>query len=497
MGDARSRPVRHQWRVPLFGLFLLGLALRLGGLPFSGITDLYQMLLEWGAAVSREGLAKAFAVNYGILSYAAFGLATTLGEGVPRFWWMPYKLIVLAFDVGVLLLLLRLVTPERRPLVLCLYWLNPWFILHEAYHGFWEAPHILFGLLAVLAGVATRRSRRAWAAVGALLVCSAWFKPQGLLHFAAPLGGYLGVQVLRGVRAPLSWCAAGMVAVIGLTSVWLWAAGGSAFGLVDNYRSAFTTMSGISNGGPGIWQFFSFVYMNLTGQTGHVAWVRMPRITLAVLTGLAGAVCLLTVLAFALQVAIRNRNDGPVEDGGLRWTGLPRPIVTGEPSYVMLLVLTLGALVVSQFGARAHINHSYTAMVLLVPLAAGSGEIRRLWLAMNVLLGVVHLSTFKLGPPALLPPEDILHRYSAAENLVGQVVALPAYHRPDGPLVVQRWLNDLLAFLPGTTGLSLLSPVVFLLACLLVVQLFRAAVKPAPSITSEAAPQTDERKPSR
>ena len=131
----------------LVQFFALGLAARLAGIFFNAVSDIYQMLLEWGFTVWRDGVVDAFSVNYGIFSYALFGVAASAADVAPRFWWAPYKLIILAFDVAVLVVLCRLVPPEKRKLVLVLFWLNPWFVLHEAHHGFWEAPHILFGLL--------------------------------------------------------------------------------------------------------------------------------------------------------------------------------------------------------------------------------------------------------------------------------------------------------------------------------------------------------------
>ena len=137
-------------RFPI-ALFLLGIALRLPGLLFNGMADVYQILLEWGAAVHHLGLVDAFGINYGILSYAAFGVAEAAAEWMPRFWWAPYKLLVIAFDAGACLSLLTLVEPRDRRWLLVLVWLNPWFVLHGAYYGFWEGPHLLFGLLAVTA----------------------------------------------------------------------------------------------------------------------------------------------------------------------------------------------------------------------------------------------------------------------------------------------------------------------------------------------------------
>ena len=66
-------------RFPI-ALFLFGVALRLPGLLFNGMADVYQILLEWGAAVHHLGLVEAFGVNYGILSYVAFGATSASSE---------------------------------------------------------------------------------------------------------------------------------------------------------------------------------------------------------------------------------------------------------------------------------------------------------------------------------------------------------------------------------------------------------------------------------
>jgi hypothetical protein len=464
----------------VIALAVVGLVLRLGGLFFSGMSDIYQMLLEWGAAVRNDGLARAFAINYGPLSYALFGVATTLGEHVPRFWWLPYKLMILVFDVGVLALLLRLVPSTHHLAIFALFWANPWFILHEAYHGFWEAPHIAFGLLAVLASESANRRDRAWAVVGALLMCSALFKPQGLLHFVVPFGGYLVVQALvRGARAPLAWYVGGVGLVAGLVSLWFRAAGGSWLALVDNYRSVARTMSSVSNGGPGIWQLVVFVYMTLTGQEGHVAFVRMPRVWIGIFSATSGLICIAVLGWFALKYALEDEASATSAPQTLRanswWGRALQPVASLTAPSLVLLGLTLGALVVSQFGARAHVNHSYTAMVLLVPLAATGLTIRRWWYAMVGVLAVVHLATFRFGPPVLLPQAEILDRYTAAQTLVKAIVALPAYQSPDAILRLQSAANRTVEWLPGPAGLAVLSAAAFVIACGLVRALFRRA----------------------
>jgi len=433
-------------------LFLLGLIVRLAGLPFNGMADLYQILLDWGFGVHRHGLVSGFGINYGIFSYAFFGLAASAAEAMPRFWWAPYKIIILAFDAGVLAALLRLVPRDRWTAVMLMFWLNPWFVLHEAYYGFWEAPHILCALAAVL--VLARSVRNwAWTAVGALLMCGAMFKPQGLLYFVGPVGLYL---VVRGRREPTGdavYWSAGAAAVFGVTSIAMWAAGGSILALVQNYRSAFTIMSGVSNGGPGFWRFVSFLYMQLTGQSGHVAFLHMPRLLIGALTGAAGGVCLTLLLLYARQLSTGPRTQAES----------------------LFLMMTMGALALSQFGARAHINHSYTMMVLLVPLAAMRGGLFRPWIVMSVLLGLSHLLVFGLGDPALLPPSDILSRFPSADSLIASVTALPAYRTPDALLAFQAGVNSAVHRLPAETLVSLLSPVVFVVACLMVRAMFDAA----------------------
>src|SRR5688572_15392832 len=139
MTDA-GRPLRFPAleRAPIAALFAAGLALRLAGLLFNGMADIYQILLDWGFSVWKQGLVATFGINYGALSYAAFGFVVRGAELEPRFWWATYKLLIVAVDVGLLLALMQLVRPEQRKTVLVLYWLNPWFIVHEPFHGFWE-----------------------------------------------------------------------------------------------------------------------------------------------------------------------------------------------------------------------------------------------------------------------------------------------------------------------------------------------------------------------
>jgi len=465
-------PALSASRFPV-GLFLLGIALRLPGLLFFGMADLYQILLEWGAAVHRVGLFQAFGINYGILSYAAFGAAETVAEWVPRFWWAPYKLLVIAFDAGACLSLLALVAPSDRRWLLLLVWLNPWFVLHGAYWGFWEGAHLLFGLLAVLALRRIADERCAWAAAGALIMCSAMFKPQGLVHFAGPLACYLAVQYVRGTRRPLGAFLSGLAAVALVTSLGIWIFGGSPFALYHNYRYVSTTMAKMSNGGPGLWRFASWAYMEATQQAGLVFEMKISRPALAVLTGVSGLLCLGILLLFATRLGLwRCGPAGPRFASLSRWLGTPD--VYWTDARAMYAVLTLGTLVMSQFGPRAHINHSYVAMVMLAVFALRDRVLFGLWVTMNVMLGLAHLSAFGLGGSVVMLPVTRWFRYPDAGGLLEQVRQLPAYSSPDALLRFQAAVNGLLTHLPGPREISIMSFLVFLAACGIVWRLFRS-----------------------
>ena len=140
---------------------------------------------------------------------------------------------------------------------------------------------------------------------------------------------------------------------------------------------------------------------------------------------------------------------------------------------VMTITLALGALVMPQFGVRAHINHTYTAMVILIPLACQVAALRGLWIAMVTLLGVSHLLLYGFGQAVLLPVAHGPALFPNAQALVRDVMTLPAASTPDAVLQVQAAANGLPFGLLGDTIVTLLSPIVFVVAVALVVTLFR------------------------
>jgi hypothetical protein len=143
----------------------------------------------------------------------------------------------------------------------------------------------------------------------------------------------------------------------------------------------------------------------------------------------------------------------------------------------LLLTMALASLVLAQFGVRAHLNHTYTATVLFVPLAATLPSFRRLWLALVSLLGVSHLLVYGFGR-AILLPGGAADSYPAARPLVDQVASLPAYGGGDTILRVQAAANAVVTGGPNETIVSLLSPIVFVIACLMIRAVFRE-IQPA------------------
>ncbi len=436
----------------LLTIWIIGLLVRVPGLFVNGNPDMIENTFSWGTSVLTLGLAKGFGINYGILSYASFGVTTAFAEMMPRFWFLPEKVLTLIVEVAAVWVLLRLCRPSMRVWVLAAVWLNPWFILHGAYLGFWEGPHILCALLAVWV-LSQAQDRRAWLTVGVLLFCSWQFKPHGILHFAAPLGLYLAVHAVRGRPRPLLWYCTGVGAAAVVTSLLLWAGGASPFALIDNLKSAMLSRPWLSNGGLGIWRFVTFVAMWWEGMDGPVTLWRVSAPWLLALSALSSLALLGLFLSLFWRLADSRQPSA--------WS--------------VYIVLATGALVFSQFGLRSHINHTYPAMFLLIPLLPGQRRMQVAWATTMVLMLLAHLSIYGIGAVPLLAPEPFLAQFPYAERLAALVRALPAMTTPDTILRAHMWVNGWLKEMVSETTLSLLSLVVFAAACVLTLELARMA----------------------
>ncbi len=484
--DSRLSPA---WVV---GLFALGLAARLPGLLFNGMADLDEIVAVWGAEVSHYGLAAAFRINYGLLSYAVYGPLYDLGAQLPRFWWAPYKAAEIGSEALVLVALAALLPARHRWAALVLYWLNPWFILHGAYQGFWEGPHLLLGLLAVLALRSLRDERLGWLAAGALLMGSALFKPQGLAYFVVPLFIYLFFQALRGRWAALLCYAAGVAAVVIAGSIAIVALGGRWTALYTNYFSAVDVMPNLCNGCVNVWRtvVVALQYRLSAGGPTYLftapPWLDRPLHALAAVASLT----LLALLTVRLPLGPTTLRAG--------WLGRPARAMAAvqavmarglgaEPSAVathsvLLVVMAYASLVIAQVGTRAHINHTYTAMVLLIPLVVGRPRWLAAWLIMVGIQFYAHVVTYRLGR-SLVAPEYVANPAAARALLDNLGAATSAYPRL---LAIQARVNDLISgHLPAEPLLAALAFVTFLCAVYLIVAILRDP-RPAPDRESPA-----------
>ncbi len=452
----------------LVSLFVLGLVLRLSGLLFNGMHDLDEILFEWGSGVRVLGIARAFVENYGVFSYALYGLAVAMAEQVPRFWWAPYKLMEVSFETLVLAAMYLVLPAGRKKFALVLYWLNPWFILHGAWQGFWDGPHTLFALLAVLVLGKARQEKLGWVLVGLTLMTGAMFKPQGLVYFVIPVGIYLGLQWIRYRSLAFVWFIVGVILVGILATGFLVINGGGLWQIPRNYLTSATVMPNLCNGCINIWRPLTVVLYAVLGPHRFVEMLgpAAPLNSLLNIIFLCAAWAL--VAAFSWHI----------------------PLTQERPVYPSLfLILTFASLVMSQLGPRAHINHTYAGLVLLIPLAIANRRVLVPWVTMAAIHLYSHLAIYHLGRDMILP--EMYLDYPPAQPLIAQVKAAlvtQAY----APLVqIQASVNQLLRRWPVEPAITQLSMIQFVCVMMIIYELFHIA-RSEPDTLLDKLPGEDE-----
>jgi hypothetical protein len=433
-------------------LVLLGLALRLPGLLFIGQPDNYEMVIEWGERIRALGLARGFARIYGVLAYALLGWSAGLAEHWPRFWAAGHKIFEIGCEVGIVLIFLKLLQPRWAAVVLVAYWLNPWFIIHGAYHGFLDSPHVLLGLLAVVVLRRVGSSPAGWMTAGVLLFASSQIKPQGLFHLTAPIWMWAGWELLQRRGTPFVRFSLGFLGSALVTALLLWMGGASPLALILNLRSVLLHLPWLSDGGPGLWRFVSYVWMQAWQIPGEVALLRLEPVYLVPMSLFATLLCGGLLLGFIWRVS-RSAMDAPSR---------------------VYLLMACGALVLSQFGLHAHINHSYGATVLLIPLLPGRRRLQAAWTVMMLFLALAHLSAYGFGSAQLLPAQHVMDKYEYSQPLIDKIRALPAYTSPDALLRFQARAAEVMHVVSSTT-ISQWSLVMFAAACVALSELYRLA----------------------
>jgi hypothetical protein len=528
-GSKFLTPIRDLSRALPLTLFALGLLLRLSGIAFNGMYDLDQMIFQWGCSVREMGLAASFHENYGILSYAMYGIAVAIAEKFPGFWWAPYKLMEISFEIITFFAFCRLLPKERRQLVLYMYWLNAWY-----------GSHTVFALLALLALNAVPKRNYACGVAGILVMAGAMFKPQALFYFAIPLLIYLFFQIERGSSALLSYLA-GLSSVVILGSGFLTFYGGEAFGIIKNYFTVVTVMPNLCNEAVNIWRLITKGLQLILSQKGATFQLFLPSSLYTAIHFTINAAVVAFIIAYCLRVLIAQgilfdwekrrfsltiRLAGAVILGFSVWLiYYPRMLNYQGPlnfamiskigmvigvlaligaSYMSrtilerkdflirhfrgypasrrvyertlasgaLLVITFSSLVIPQIGTMAHINHTYAAAVLLIPFAAANRKVLVYWTVMIIVNLYSHLAVFHFGRESMLPEKFL--RYGPAQPLLWKIKSLLAtQHAPDQLLNFQKTINVFLQkYLPQEPILSALAAVHFIIFVFLALEMF-------------------------
>jgi hypothetical protein len=182
-------------------------------------------------------------------------------------------------------------------------------------------------------------------------------------------------------------------------------------------------------------------------------------------TILAGTISLVTI--FALRVSLANRLPDVPSASGRRvatlkriWSALAPAGITGPiaPYVGAYLVLVFGSLAIPQLATRAHMNHTYAGLVLLIPLAINRRPVLLAWLAMVTVHWYAHISVLALGQSTLSTGIPLEHLPPSAAVLLNRI------DTESYPLLLQfqGQANQLIGqFLPAYPVVSLLAFVQF------------------------------------
>jgi hypothetical protein len=425
-------------------LVVVGLLARLLGVLFNGMHDVDQIVLVWGMAVREEGLGPAFAGVYGVFSYALFGAAAEGVTLIPRFWWAPYKLIVIGSEAGIFACLVFLLPAGRRFWALPFFWLNPWFVVHGAWQGYWDGPYTLFGLLALVILRAVRGEVLAWALAGAVLMMAALLKPQGLAYFVLPMGVYV-LCLARAQRSlvPLISYSVGAVSLLFVGSWALDATGGDSVSQVSSFLSAAATMPTLCNNCVGIWRPITGMLQAWLGQEGPAYALALPPVLESRLDQLGLALGYGTIVLAAVRLAWSSRLA-------------PRP----SDRVAAGVLMTMAALAIPQLATHAHSNHTYAGIVLLIPLLMTDRIIRIGWILMVGVMFYAHLAAYQLGRAVVLATDAPVYRPGPV--WVQNLGAVQDASTHDGLLIAQGAVNAFVTQLaPVEPFVTVLSVVMF------------------------------------
>jgi len=378
----------YQNKKPLFfiSLFILGLVLRLAGAPFFGMGNV-NMIMSWSENALTHGLPKGYIegrVDYGPFSLGFFEFARSLAKYTPRFWWLPYKLIVIGFEVLVLLTLWRILPVKHRHFALILYWINPYFIFSGGWQGVWDATYVLWGLIAVLVVKELRNKRLAWALVGVLVIIAWLFKPQGLAYFVGPTGLFLALKYIQTRNTEVVWFSIGILGTVIAVSLYLWVESGLINILLLYFRNMSTIDILICPSCTGIWRTVETgiaILKSILKSKGAAHELHYQASSHWLLDTVVMFIVMSLFILFVLKIRLskdesREANSANAES--------------------LLHAIAFSSLVIPQLATRAHYNHTYGAMVLLIPFMVNDRRILRAVIGMAAINFYIALTQFGL-----------------------------------------------------------------------------------------------------
>jgi hypothetical protein len=163
-------------------------------LPYEGMFDMLSYV-KWGEQIRSQGLA-GYTGIYFPLQYQLFAISNVLGDLLQTSHIISSKLFSLICEVSTVLLLLSMITRNRRNCFLLFYWLNPFFLVLFSL-GYCDFQVFLFIACAVWA--THRATNNTGHIIAGLFVAGAFLmKPQALfLVLAIGAFGALNLKYAR------------------------------------------------------------------------------------------------------------------------------------------------------------------------------------------------------------------------------------------------------------------------------------------------------------
>lgn len=335
-------------------LIIIGFILRFAGIFFNGNHN-FDTYREWGYNTKTKGLAHAYNGSYGPITYLIMGFTDTLASATPQIWWMPYKAANLLFEVLILFVLFKFL-PKHKLEVIFMYWLNPWFIISGSWAGFWDAAFLFFILLSLV--YLDYREKRNFFVAGLMLGTSFCIKPQTVAALSAMAVYFLVYKLLKFKFKEFLQFSAGTLLPFFIFSFYFFInAIGSTF-LLQEYSRIRLYMPYLVNSEINIWHTVTRIVMFYQNLTGPVYILNTTTYPYNIIEK-AGYIIFLLLLVFYFVNSLAKKTD----------------------RYKLFFTksLTLPFILMPQILTKSHVNHFYSATILLIPLIIETKD-RRLYI---------------------------------------------------------------------------------------------------------------------